>query len=65
MTGMFDDFRQKVGQYRAMVYAVGENAQVMADLLLEVGLRKLRPSQLDRMKRELRKYNLHTMTWKE
>jgi len=65
MAGIFNELTEKVGQYRALVYAVKENAQPMADLLLEAGLRNLRPSQLDRMKRELAKYNLHTMTWKK
>ena len=65
MAGIFNEFTEKVGQYKALVYAVKENAQPMADLLLEAGLRNLRPSQLDRMKRELAKYNLHTMTWKK
>lgn len=60
----FDEMRQALRDARTTMAAADSVANGMAELL--VGrLRKVSPVYLEKLKRELRDYNIHTGRWKD
>lgn len=65
MNNAYDEIRNIILQAREIQRAAYEHANGLADLLLVDGaLRKLTHYRLERLKKELSKYNIHTGKWK-
>ena len=56
--------RQMIQEKEKLDYAARCHARTMAELLMD-NLKECLPHQLKKMKKELKKYNIHTGTWKE
>lgn len=60
----FDELRSAIETAWKVERACNDNANAMADLLLTGGsLKRLSHWRLERLKKALREYNMHTGTW--
>lgn len=64
MSSIFDEMRQAVAEARSTMAAADTVADGMADLLCG-RLRHVSPYRLEKLKRELRDFNMHTGQWKK
>ena len=62
MANKFDEMREAMREARSTMYAADNIANDMADML-EGRLRKVSGWKLKKLKRELKKFNMHTQRW--